>query len=119
MKNYDIQTLNNNIFKGLLLCLTSDSIMDYLDKLENEAIILNSSGIVLIDQLLLTGNNPSRFISCSFNYGKFDFTTAKNVNPSDALKKISIDLLQKNFDMLSNSILTDKQKENIRQGVII
>lgn len=118
MKEYAIRKLLGKEYDGLLLCLTFDSILSYLTNVEDEPIISNSKGTLLIDQLLITGNGRNRFISCSFDHGKIDLSSTQNVFPSDYYKSISIDLLQENFALLQNSILSDKQKEKIKHKVI-
>ena len=61
MKEYTICKLKNREYDGFLLCLTFDSIISYLMTIESEDIISNSKGVLLIDQLLVTGNGSNRF----------------------------------------------------------
>ena len=118
MKEYTMRRLLGKEYDSFLLCLTFDSILSYLANIENEPIISTSKGTLLVDQLLVTGDGKNRFIVCSFDHGRIDLNSTQNIFPSDCYKKISIDLLQENFALLQNSILTDKQKESIRKGII-
>ena len=43
--------------------------------------MMNSSGKILIDQLLITGDGHNRFMGCDFKNGKLDFKTAHIVSP--------------------------------------
>ncbi|MBS5334562.1 MAG: type II toxin-antitoxin system RnlB family antitoxin [Firmicutes bacterium] len=118
MKEYAIQRLNDREYDSFLLCLTFESILNYIEHIEHEQLILKSKGVLLVDQLLVTGNGKNRFILCSFDHGKIDLSTVKTICPQEYYKKISIDLLQKNFELLHNSILTDKQREDIKHGIL-
>lgn len=118
MKKYTIQRLDNKEYDSLLLCLTFESILNYIENIEHEQLILKSKGVLLVDRLLVTGNGKNRFILCSFDHGKIDLSTAKAICPQEYYKRISIDLLQKNFELLNNSILTDKQREDIKHGIL-
>ncbi len=117
MKEYVIYKLINKEFDGFLLCLSFDSIANYLENIEKEPMISNSKGVLLVDQLLVTGDGRNRFILCPFDNGKIDVNSIKNVHPSEDYRKLSVELLQKNFSFLHNSILTDQQKESIKKGV--
>ncbi|MDO4302169.1 MAG: type II toxin-antitoxin system RnlB family antitoxin [Clostridia bacterium] len=118
MKEYAVHKLFGKEYDGFLLCLTFDSILSYLTNIEKEPIISNTKGTLLIDQLLITGNGRNRYIVCTFDHGKIDLSSTQNIFPDDCYKKLSIELLQENFELLQYSILTDKQKEYIRQGII-
>ncbi|QTV78825.1 type II toxin-antitoxin system RnlB family antitoxin [Phascolarctobacterium sp. Marseille-Q4147] len=118
MKEYAIQQLDNKEYDSFLLCLTFESILNYIEQIEHEQLILKSKGVLLVDQLLVTGNGKNRFILCSFDHGKIDLSTVRTIYPHECYRKISIDLLQKNFELLHNSILTDRQRENIKHGIL-
>lgn len=118
MKQYAICKLTKQKYDRFLLCLTTESIIEYLTDIENEALIADSEGILVIDQLLITGNGKNRFIACLYKYGKIDINSTKVIEPKQSCKKISLDLLKKNFPLLKNSILTDQQLYNIEQGIV-
>lgn len=117
MKTYDICQLTGKEYDGLLLCLSFENILHYLNEIENELALSSSHGVLLIDQLLVTGNEYNRYMVCSYSNHKIDISTAENVLPNDWYRQLSIKMLQKNWNVLSNSILTDEQKENIRCGI--
>ena len=118
MKEYAMCHLTEREYDGFLLCLTFDSVLSYLSHIEKEPVILNSNGSLLIDQLLVTGNGKNRFILFRFSHGKIDISSARNISPDEYYKRLSIKLLQRNYDLLQNSILTDQQRNNIRQGIV-
>lgn len=116
MSNYLLYQLNNDQYDYLLLCLTYESILNYLDQLENDQLIQNSSGKLLIDQLLVTGNGKNRFIACDFKHGEIILSTAINVTPENKYKDLTIKLLQQNYELLKYSILSTHQRELILEG---
>ncbi len=118
MKEYIICKSINCEYDRFILCLTYDSVINYLTSIEAEPLIINFEGTLLIDQLLVTGNGRNRFITCSFNKGKVNISTAKNTSPDDSYKKLTIDLLKQHYSLLHNSILSDKEKDNIMNGIL-
>lgn len=114
MKNYEIQQLQDKKYNALLLWLSSESIIEYITQIEHEPLIMQSKGTLLIDQLLITGDEQNRFISSLYDHGKIDLTTTKRVEQNN-YKKISKELLRKNFELLKYSILTKKQLQEIKE----
>ena len=119
MKKYAIYKTTGREYDGFLLCLTFESLLDYLDCIEMEPLISCSNGTLLVDQLLITGNGKNRYISCSFFNGKINISSVKSVLPNQYYRNLSLNLLQRNYALLRNSILTDTQKENIEKGIPI
>lgn len=81
---------NSNIkdYNAFVYWTCYDSIFDHLDELEEKlAKTLQSSGMVLFDQLFLTGDNYNRFFACEFENGKLNFKTAKAAFPPDKIKE--------------------------------
>lgn len=118
MKDYVIEKINTRDYNRFLLCLTFESIFEYLPEIEVSPDMVNFSGKVLIDQLLITGNGRNRFVSCNFENGKLDVSTAENVTPDDSLRKLSVEFLHNNYNYVKHSILTDSQKKYIKEGVV-
>ncbi len=58
------------------------------------------------------------FFICSFEYGNINISSAKSIIPDEYYRKLSVTLLQENFSLLSNSILTEQERENIQEGII-
>jgi hypothetical protein len=117
MKDYLLYNLNNNQYDYFLLCLTYESILNYISTLENEQLLQSKKGKLLIDQLLITGNGKNRFMACEYNCGEIVLSTAENIIPDRSYKDLTIKLLQQNFEQLNNSILSDHQRELIMEGV--
>ncbi|HGI2636104.1 TPA: type II toxin-antitoxin system RnlB family antitoxin [Streptococcus agalactiae] len=118
MNEYIIIKTNVKEYDRLILCLTFESLLTYIHKIENN--LEGNLGIkhVLIDQLLITGNNSNRFIKCNFLRGKLDLNTAQIVKPSDYLKKETVKWLHNNYHYVKNSILTDEQRQKIKDNIV-
>jgi hypothetical protein len=117
MKYYELYKLDKDQYNYFLLCLTYESILNYLDILKNDPFLQNSRGKLLIDQLLVAGNGKNRFISCDYSFGKIILSTATNVKPDIKYKDLTIKLLQQNFELLKSSILSDRQRDLIMDGI--
>jgi hypothetical protein len=116
MAKYILYKLNNDQYDYLLLCLTYESILYYLDQLENDQLLRNMSGKLLVDQLLVTGNGRNRFITCDFKDSEIILATSKSVVPDNKYKNLSIRLLQQNYELLKYSILSDHQRDLVMEG---
>ena len=117
MNEYIIIKSNVKEYDRLIICLTSKSLLTYIHKIENN-LEENRNQILLIDQLLITGNNSNRFIKCNFLRGKLNLNTAKIVKPSDCIKKETIKWFHNNYHYVKNSILTDEQCQKIKDNII-
>lgn len=117
IKEYTIYRLEDGEYDAFLLCLTFESILNYLRSIEDEIMVSETKGVLLIDQLLVTGNGKNRFMRCPFDHGILDVNAAQNVIPSEYYKILSVQLLQQNYALLENSILTDQQKCNVKKGI--
>ncbi len=104
-------------YDRFLLCLTFESIVNYLTEIESAPAMIKCSGKILIDQLLVTGDGDNRFISCSFLDGKLDMPTAQIVIPDRRFRSITVKLLHDNFVYVEHSILTEHQRERIKKGI--
>lgn len=113
MKEYAIYQLKDKEYDGFLLCLTYESILNYLKSIESEAMISESKGVLLVDQLLTTGDGRNRFLVCPFDHGVLNVDAAENVCPKEYYKRLSIQLLRQNYTWLQNSILTDQQRNEV------
>lgn len=119
MKEYTLSALCGKDYDGFLLCLSFESVLNYLDSIETEPLILNGKGVLLIDQLLVSGNGQNRFFSCLFDHGEIDLSTAQTVFPAVYYRELAVKMLQKDIPRLEYSILTNRQKECIGKGVPI
>lgn len=117
MDNYALERINMNEY--LIVCLDYDSVLNYLDEVENDLAKHVQQCELIVDQLLVSGNGKNRFISCCFCDGKIDLKTAKNLSANCEVRKISSEILSKYLNRLKYSILTDKQLDGIRQGQAI
>ena len=119
MKKYNLKKINEDEYTYFIISLTYESILDYIEEIENELLIEKNIRLILIDQLLTTGNNKNRFISCEYQNGKIRLFTAKNVDCKENIRKISSQILKDKCDLIENSILTKHQKQKIKEGIAI
>lgn len=117
MYEYIIREVDIDGFNRYLLCLTFESLIDCFTSIEASPKLANGSGRILIDQLLITGNGSNRFLCCNYQNGKIDVTTATNVLPDKRFHVLTVQLLQKNYLFVENSILTETQRQYIKKGI--
>ena len=117
MNKFIIKNISECGYTRFLLWLSSESSVEYLGNIEDSQSIANTSGKILIDQLFLTGNGENRFISCYFNDGKIDMTTVAIVNPPECFRQDTVNWLRENYGYVECSILTEDQRQKIRNGI--
>ena len=110
IKNYILADLNIDGFTKLLLCLSHENIFCYHDDVRQE---LNGSGVLLLDQLLITGDGNNRFVRIPYKNGELQFSMAENASVSSVVRQNSEDLLRQHPSCIRYSILTDAQKEKL------
>ncbi len=116
MKEYILEKINEEKYQYFIISLTYESILNYLNKIEKEKAIQKSKGILLIDQLLISGNNKNRFMSCEYENGKLKLYTAKNVVCKEKIRDISSRILKDEKKIIKESILPEYQKRLILEG---
>jgi hypothetical protein len=94
-------------------------VLSYCEEIENESLIQNNKGYCLIDQLLVTGNEQNRFVLIPYIYGLLDFARGKAVSVNQNIRKLSVELLNKNVPALQDTILTDFQQRMVLNNVAI
>ena len=118
MNEYTIIKTNIEDYDRLVLCLSFESLLTYIKKIEQALAKDNLDEKVLIDQLLITGNGTNRFMSFSFSHGKFDIKTAQVVNPTEHYRKETVEWLHNNYHYVEHSILTAEQRQKIKYNVV-
>ena len=98
MVNYLLKQLNNGQY--YLICIDSDSILNYLDELRQEPLLRSNAGELIVDQLLVTGNGRIVFWP-SVLLRKTMLHTAKNISSKDFFRRISVEALQQNINLLT------------------
>ena len=117
MADFTICTLTDQDYDNFLLCLTFESIANYYDLIEQHPFIVHKTGRLLVDQLLVSGNNGNRFLRCSYRNGKLDFSTIRDVIPDMKYRQLAVKLLHENCASLANSILTEAQRKLVEEEV--
>jgi len=117
MHEYIILQTNVPEYDRFVICLSCESLFSYIEKIEEELSLDGKDERILIDQLFLTGNGANRFLSCEFSKGKMDFEKAKNIAPEQCFRKETINWLHDHYSYVENSILTEEQKQKIRDKV--
>ena len=87
MNEYKIIKTNIEGYDRLVLCLTFESLLTYIKKIECSLSGTETDETILIDQLLITGDGANRFMSCLLKNGKLDFRTAHTVIPAEYYRK--------------------------------
>lgn len=100
-----------------VLCLSFESLLSYIRKIESVLSKEAREERILIDQLLITGNGSNRFLSCVFSNGRLDFRTAQIVTPSKFFRKETVEWLHDNYSYVENSILTEEQRQMIKDKI--
>lgn len=118
MNEYVILRTNGEKYGRFVLCLSSESLLSYIGKIEDTLALDGKEEKILIDQLLITGNGTNRFLSCEFSNGKMDFATARIVAPDGYYRKATIAWLHNNYSYVESSILTEEQKRKIRNKIV-
>lgn len=118
MNEYEIIKTNKEDYGRLVLCLTFESLFTYIQKIEEALMHECNNERILIDQLLVTGNGQNRFMSMSFVNGKLDFKSAEIVYPVEFYRRETIEWLRSHFLYVENSILTDVQRQNIKDNIV-
>lgn len=118
MSDYIMFKTNRQDYDTLILCLSTESLMAYLPKIEAVLAESKTTKRVLIDQLLIVGNGHNRFIGCDFSQDKLNLGTAQIVKPTDFFRKEALRLLHTNYSYVENSILTEEQKQKIKENVV-
>ena len=114
MNEYKIIKTNVEGYDRLVLCLTFESLLTYIKKIECSLSGTETDETILIDQLLITGDGANRFMSCLFKNGKLDFRTAHTVIPAEYYRKKTVEFLHDNYCYVENSILTEAQRQMIK-----
>lgn len=116
MSEYIIFNTNVDGYDRYILCLSFESLLSYIRKIEIVLAEGKREEKILIDQLLITGNGTNRFMSCVFSDGRLDFRTAQIVIPSEFFRKETVEWLHENYSYVENSILTEEQRQKIKDN---
>ena len=118
MHEYIIFDANVDGYDKYVLCLSFESLLSYIEKIEAVLAEETTEKRILIDQLLITGNGTNRFMSCVFSNGRLDFKTAQNVTPTEFFRKETVKWLHDNYSYVENSILTEDQRQKIKDNIV-
>jgi len=118
--NYKIFVLSSDNYACLVVCLSYESIFNYIGELQAELKAKNIlNGKILIDQLLISGNGRNRFLTLEIENGDLIYTSAQNVNAEHYYHQLTSSELKRNQKLLENSILTPIQISMISRGCVI
>lgn len=118
MSEYTIIKTNVEGYNRLVLCLSFESLLTYIKKIESALAQDNTEKKILIDQLLITGDGTNRFMSCDFTHGKLDIRTAKVVKPNVYYRRETVAWLHDNYCYVEHSILTEEQRKKIKKNIV-
>lgn len=113
-KDYIIVPAHTDDYDIYIINLSHEGILNFIEELEKEPLVQNSTGKLLVDQLLTTGNSKNRYLLCQYDHGIIDLDSAVNEEPHDSYRYKTVELLKENEHLLDNTILMDSERENIR-----
>lgn len=118
MNEYTIIKTSGEGYGRLILCLSFESLLTYINNIEHVLVQDGVNEKVLIDQLLITGDGANRFMSSDFTQGKLDFRTAQIVQPAEYFRRKTNEWLHDNYSLVENSILTEQQRQKIKDKIV-
>lgn len=121
MNNFDMIVVSEEKENILVVMKTSESPFDYLWEIEASLRERHYTGVVMIDELLHSGNTEERFIQGYFDGSQFDsrrFVFEPVPKKSKLREPICVYLLE-DKEILEFSILTVRQQKLIEHGCII
>ena len=62
-------------------------------------------------------SNKNDIVSCVFTNGLLDFKTAQNITPAEFFRKETVKWLHNNYSYVKNSILTEEQRQKIKDNI--
>lgn len=117
---YILSNCYSSSYDWQVVCLSYDSIYSYIQLIQNDLKTQNvRKAKVVFDQLLITGNNINRFLSIEFDDNSFLFNTAQNITPEMSIRQKTHSILLKNIRLLDNCVLTEKQVNMIKKGLVL
>lgn len=121
MDNFDIINLNEENIAFLIVMKTSESPFDFMVELQEYLKKLDIKGIVIIDELLHSGNTEERFIEGYFDGNVFDNTKFRftNIAYKSPIRCYICEYLKSDRELLLYSCLTERQQKLILKGCII
>lgn len=121
MSNFDVIKLDDKDIKILIIMKTCDSPFDFVDDLQEELKTMGFSGVIVIDELLHSGNNEERFISGFFDGNSFIDSkfSYMNIPKKNIIRSYICEYLKSDIEVLTYSSLTDTQQKLISHGCII
>ena len=108
-------------YVAIVVTKTSDSPFDLLALISEVLAEHNIEGLVLIDELLHSGNGEERFIEAKFENKSFDMNSFRFVNipKKSKLREVACDWLREDQERLEYSDLTSVQRNMIIKGLVV
>lgn len=116
--DFNIYIDSNGKYNAIVILKTSEAPFEFLDSIAESLSKNNFAGSIIIDQLLHSGNNSERFIVGTFDGKKFDNTSFKfeKLKKRSPERKYMCNYLRSDKDVIDFSILTNEQKNLIKNG---
>jgi len=121
MPGYKIEYIGSGFYSALVVSLTYRNILNELDNIEEELKLNKISGMIVIDNLLKSGNNEERFIEAFFDGRKFDRKSFKfvEISRNNSVRKLSCSLLKHQEGINEVFALNKFQKDLLFKGLSI
>mgnify|MGYP000855195224 FL=1 len=121
MNNFNIVNLNEENNKVLIVMKTSESPFDFVSEFQEKLMEIQFSGIVVIDELLHSGNTEERFISGFFDGHSFDNSKFRfeSIARKSMIRNYICEYLKSDKELMMYSGLTTIQQRLISKGCVI
>ncbi|HBE78000.1 MAG TPA: hypothetical protein DDW65_09510 [Firmicutes bacterium] len=121
MTDFEILRTDNEKYNMLIIMKTYEAPLKYLDAMTKLLKEQHFRGVVLIDELMHSGNNNDRFIKGFFDGEKFDKNafSFEIVDRRNEIRKYFCELLRNKPEIFDYSGLNEAQKRLINQGLYI
>jgi hypothetical protein len=114
MKNYKIMTYaTEKPYEAIIYSMSFISPIEELEYIANDLKHININGKILFDLLICNGLSFNRYIEVLFNNGKFDKNSFSIIEETKNMKSRGKMFYLHYTESIMNSVLTDKEKEEI------
>lgn len=112
MNSYFLKRIDHIKYNYVAICLNYEKFISYYKKIEEE--IVNETGTLLVDQLLITGDNSNRFIEFNYKNGIIDINSVqKGKVPCDL-----VNCIEKQFKQFVHEVKSSILPESVKKRLL-
>ncbi|WP_170075067.1 type II toxin-antitoxin system RnlB family antitoxin [Paraclostridium dentum] len=117
MESYKIKEINDFEYKLIVFSTDYISPFEHLTNIEENLKLINYSGKIIFDLLLVNGNTSNRFMEVFFDGNEFDKKSFRIANKlSNEIKNITSSFYSENICIVENSRLSNPIKFLIKKN---